>query len=191
MDVQQFKPQILEILRVADLDTITSKNVRSQLQERTDEPLGDYKKPLNALIMQCLDEINPPVPTSEKTPSPPKSSAPASKRKTEADENDKSRKKPAKKRVVDKSTLEKNPFTKTWKLSDTLASIVGESELSRPGVVKMIWKYIKENDLQDPNKKTDVLCDDKLRTLFEGAERMNCFTMNKYISKHLSSLPTE
>jgi len=37
-----------------------------------------------------------------------------------------------------------------FKLSDELADIVGGNELPRHQVVKRVWAYIKDNELQDP-----------------------------------------
>jgi upstream activation factor subunit UAF30 len=36
------------------------------------------------------------------------------------------KKKPVKKRNIDAATLQKNPFTKSWLLSDTLSNLTGE-----------------------------------------------------------------
>ena len=58
------------------------------------------------------------------------------------------------------------------------------SQLSRPHVVKSLWKHIKANDLQDPNDKRQILCDDKMQAIFKQA-RVDMFRMNKEIGNHL------
>ena len=63
--------------------------------------------------------------------------------------------------------------------------MVGEERLSRPQVVKKLWEYVKENDLQDPDNKRDILCDAKLKAVF-GKKRVNMFEMQKLLSAHLS-----
>lgn len=68
-------------------------------------------------------------------------------------------------------------FNKTWQLSEQLALVTGETELSRPQVVKQIWVYIKEHDLQDPKDKRKIICDDNLQAVF-GSKRVNMFSMN-------------
>src|SRR5687767_13999767 len=56
--------------------------------------------------------------------------------------------------------------------------------MSRLEVVKRLWAYIKENDLQDPNDKRYIVCDDRLMTIFKQ-DRIHSFTMNKFLTDHL------
>ncbi|KAG2185474.1 hypothetical protein INT44_002265, partial [Umbelopsis vinacea] len=70
-------------------------------------------------------------------------------------------------------------------LSPTLAAFTGVSELSRPEVVKKLWKYIKEKDLQDPTDRRYILCDVELKKIFTQ-DRVNSFAMNRDLSAHLS-----
>ncbi|KAI3446031.1 hypothetical protein Pfo_002696 [Paulownia fortunei] len=70
-------------------------------------------------------------------------------------------------------------------LSDALVKFfgTGEHELSRADVVKRMWQYIKENELQDPSDKRMVLCDDKLKELFE-VDSFHGFTVSKLLTSH-------
>lgn len=52
--------------------------------------------------------------------------------------------------------------------------------MSRPKVVKEIWNYVKAHDLQDPNDKRYIICDDKLKPIF--GDKVHMFTMNKVLS---------
>ncbi|CAO3582298.1 unnamed protein product [Absidia cylindrospora] len=71
-------------------------------------------------------------------------------------------------------------------LSTELSALMdGEPELSRPEIVKRLWKHIKGNDLQDPKDRRYILCDDKLKTIFQ-VDRVNSFGMNRDLSKHLT-----
>lgn len=80
-------------------------------------------------------------------------------------------------------------FNKLHVLSDEMAEVCGRPVASRPGVTKVrvlskfrfmrtvgrrtdelwvlpaqyLWRYIKAHGLQDPNKKTDILPDEKLK----------------------------
>lgn len=60
----------------------------------------------------------------------------------------------------------------------------GESELSRAEVVKRMWDYIKQNNLQDPSDKRRVICDDKLKELFD-VDSFNGFSVSRLLSTHL------
>ena len=69
-------------------------------------------------------------------------------------------------------------------LSPPLASLVGESVLSRPQTVKKIWEYVKQRNLQDPNDKRQIRCDEAMRAVFKQ-ERVHMFTMNKILASQL------
>jgi upstream activation factor subunit UAF30 len=91
-------------------------------------------------------------------------------------------------------------FQKPFNLSFPLAELCGESQvrvvrsvaraetdpaqLSRPQVVKKIWAYIKSNELQDPNDKRQILCDEKLHAVFKQ-DKVNMFSMNKLLGNQL------
>eukprot|EP00953_Heterococcus_sp_UTEX-ZZ885_P030245 15990-Heterococcus_DN1.PRE.1 len=51
-----------------------------------------------------------------------------------------------------------------------LASLTGVQADHRPQALKLVWKYIKEHELQDPRNKTEILCDDKMAAI-TGGER--------------------
>ncbi|KAG0285727.1 hypothetical protein BGZ96_010057 [Linnemannia gamsii] len=103
---------------------------------------------------------------------------------------------PKKKRVkpLNADGTEKlNGFTRPYAISETLNQIIGKYgetgpsgriEMPRHQVVKFLWVYIKENNLQDEKDKRDILCDDKMKALF-GLDKINCFSMNKHIGAHL------
>lgn len=50
--------------------------------------------------------------------------------------------------------------------------------------MKKLWSYIKENSLQDPKNKQNIICDESLRALFH-VDRINMFQMNKALAKHI------
>lgn len=81
----------------------------------------------------------------------------------------------------------KGGFHKPMALSEPLAALVGEHQLSRPQTVKSVWAYIKERDLQDPDDKRQIRCDDAMRAVFKQ-EKVHMFTMNKILASHLYAL---
>ncbi|KAF5736112.1 upstream activation factor subunit spp27-like [Tripterygium wilfordii] len=82
---------------------------------------------------------------------------------------------------------EKSGFLAPLQLSDALIKFLGtgESELSRTDVVKRMWDYIKENNLQDPSDKRRIICDEKLKDLFD-VESFTGFTVTKLLAAHFS-----
>lgn len=73
---------------------------------------------------------------------------------------------------------------KPMQLSEPLADMLGESQLSRPQTVKQIWAYVKSRDMQDPSDKRQILCDEKMRAVFKS-DKVHMFTMNKLLASHL------
>ena len=76
-------------------------------------------------------------------------------------------------------------FNKSLTLSEDLAAIVGAKEAPRHEVVKQMWAYIKENNLQDPKNKQFAICDEKLQKVI-GTKKFKCFGMAKYLKDHMS-----
>lgn len=58
-------------------------------------------------------------------------------------------------------------ITKEMKCSKELQAIVKKKKLSRGGVVKALWKYIKKHGLQSSKDGRIVKCDEKLTALFK------------------------
>ena len=75
-------------------------------------------------------------------------------------------------------------FSKPYKLSEALSRVVGDTQIARHEVVKRLWVYIKERELQDPKDKRNIICDDALKAVFKS-DKINCFKMNKVLSLHM------
>jgi upstream activation factor subunit UAF30 len=71
-----------------------------------------------------------------------------------------------------------------YQLSDELAAVVGKSIMPRPQVVSGIWMYIKAHNLQNPNNKREIFCDDALRKVMKK-DKVTMFNMNQLITPHL------
>jgi len=106
-----------------------------------------------------------------------------SKKKKSVDSDDSDYEKPKKKR---KSTPgAKNGYTAPVKLSAELAAIVGGEEMPRHEVVKRMWAYIKENNLQDPKNKQMIKCDEKLSKVIP-TKKFRGFGMTKSLKDHMN-----
>jgi len=83
-----------------------------------------------------------------------------------------------------KSPSRKGGFHKPMALSPALSELLGETQLSRPQTVKKIWEYVKERELQDPDDRRQIRCDDAMRAVFKQ-DRVHMFTMNKILNQNL------
>ncbi|KVI01928.1 SWIB domain-containing protein [Cynara cardunculus var. scolymus] len=79
-----------------------------------------------------------------------------------------------------------NGFTKTYRVSPELKDFLGGvPEVSRSLALKEIWAYIKEKELQEPTNKKVIVCDEKLKTIFGGKNRVKFLEISGLISPHL------
>jgi len=84
-----------------------------------------------------------------------------------------------------KKTKRKAGAQPPYRLSKELQAIVHKEILPRPQVVKGIWNYIKKEGLQNPDNKREILCDDKLKIIMGGREKVTMFNMNSFVGDHL------
>ncbi len=75
---------------------------------------------------------------------------------------------------------------KPLNVSADLAAVVGKGPMARSEVVKKLWVYIKEKNLQDPANKRNINADAALKKVFGGKDVVNMFEMTKLVSVHLS-----
>jgi len=95
-------------------------------------------------------------------------------------------KKSSKKSSAKKSTRKPGAgLMQPYTPSAALAEIVGNKAMPRTEVVKKMWAYIKSNGLQDKKNKRMINSDAKLKAVFNGANQVSMFDMNKHLSKHL------
>ena len=71
------------------------------------------------------------------------------------------------------------------KPSDALAAVIGTESVARPQVIKKLWDYIKEKNLQDPANKRAINADAKLLPVF-GKPQVTMFELAGIVGKHLS-----
>merc|ERR1712110_433373 len=77
--------------------------------------------------------------------------------------------------------------TKPYALSPALTAIVGKKEASRAEVTKLLWAYLKQKNLQDPENRQYFTPDDKMAKIF-GTDKIRGFGMAKYLTAHLTPL---
>lgn len=82
-------------------------------------------------------------------------------------------------------------FSIPYILDNTLIPILGNKPMNRVNIIKGIWQYIKDNKLQDPKERRDILPDKQLKKVFNGNRRVSMFEMAKFINTHLTLPPLE
>ena len=76
-------------------------------------------------------------------------------------------------------------FTRALTPSQDLAAVIGSAPQPRTEVTKLLWDYIKANNLQNPANKRNILCDAKLKAVM-GKDEVTMFEMAGLVGKHLS-----
>ena len=76
---------------------------------------------------------------------------------------------------------------KLVKADHVLAEIAGKEMATRSEFVKLLWKYIKSNNLQDPTNGRFIYLDTRLAQLMGGkkSQRTNAYKMLRHIEAHL------
>ena len=76
-------------------------------------------------------------------------------------------------------------FSQKKEISDELAAFLGQGKMmARTDIVKSLWQYIREHNLQNPANKKEIILDSDMKQVF-GCDTFTMFTMNKYIGAHI------
>lgn len=69
-------------------------------------------------------------------------------------------------------------------LLQQVVDVIGMNHVTRPELVKQLWVYIKAHDLQNPEDRRTIMCDEKLERIFKR-KKVGMFEMNKLLSDHI------
>ncbi|XP_045816372.1 upstream activation factor subunit UAF30-like [Trifolium pratense] len=210
--------RLREFLRNSDLDTTTTSTVRRQLESDFGIDLSDRKAFIREqvdLFLQTVHQQQNDV-AEEENAAEEDADKPQQNQEEEEEEDvdneeeeEEEEEKPKRTRSVKKKTMKKKSkersnksgdevvkrkggggFCKICSLSPQLQEFVGAPEMARTEVVKQLWAYIREKNLQDPNNRQNINCDEPLRALF-GVNSINMFQMNKVLTKHIWPLDSD
>jgi chromatin remodeling complex protein RSC6 len=76
-------------------------------------------------------------------------------------------------------------FMKPVQPDQRLSEIIGGEPMPRTEVMRKLWDYIRGHNLQDPENRTFIKADEKLRDIF-GKDRVNMFEMTKLVFQHVT-----
>lgn len=190
------------IISSSNPDEVSPKKIRKALQELFQMDLDSKRKQLNELIIDRFEEIQAHPRMLVRKDEMMKRDQEFAKlleemknagvtghkiknittrRTSDSDSKKKKKKKRKKERATPTGTT--SIATRLLQLSDPLAEIVGAQELPRTQVVKGVWDYIKAHDLQNPEDRREILCDDKMEKVF--GKSTNMFQLNKLLVNHM------
>jgi chromatin remodeling complex protein RSC6 len=69
-------------------------------------------------------------------------------------------------------------------ISEDMSAVVGVSRANHFRLVKLLWKYIKAHNLQNPANRNEILCDEKLKKVFKR-DKVTGFGMSKLLGQHI------
>lgn len=136
------------------------------------------------VIVNNLDDLNEKYPDHPRTPYVKKKKAGKAATKTAKTATTKTKTTKAKTTKKVKEPKEKKAAP-LFQLSDELIAILNEKEMARGEVLKKIWDYIRQNNLQDANNKRLINPDAKLAKVFGSKEPIDMFKMTGILSKHI------
>ncbi len=76
-------------------------------------------------------------------------------------------------------------FLKPVQPDEKLAAVIGAEPVARTEITRKLWDYIRSHSLQDPENKTFIRADDKLKAVFDGKDRVSMFEMTKLVAGHV------
>ena len=103
-------------------------------------------------------------------------------KKTPAAKKVAAKKNPAEK----KAKAPKAPRAGNLQASAALEAVIGAGQYGRGEATKLLWDYIKANNLQDAKDKRLINADAKLQAVFDGQAQVNMFKLAGILGKHLS-----
>ncbi|TYJ10394.1 hypothetical protein E1A91_A11G205100v1 [Gossypium mustelinum] len=195
--------RLWEFLGESDLNTTTTAIVRRRLEEDFGIDLTDRKKFIreqvdlylqnqfeNAEEQQQQEQNEDDQTDKIKSEETDGSDSDDEEEEPERAKNKKATSKKRLKGVNSEGKRRGGGFNKVSKLSQQLQELLGVPEMARTEVVKQMWVYIREKNLQDPVNKKNIICDEPLHALF-GVESIDMFQMNKALSKHILPLDSD
>ncbi|KAJ2704711.1 hypothetical protein H4S00_007199, partial [Coemansia sp. D1744] len=183
------KAEIDDIIKLQFQQLHSESQMRQQAQEQYVQQYanqnamgGVYGASPMGLHVPGYGTANAPLPSGPGVP--PADAAPRKRGRPRKAENEKKLQRKKKRDEDPNRPKRQTGLSKPMKLSAELADFLDQKYCARTEVVKNLWKYIKQHDLQDPADKRYILCDDKLKTLFD-TDRLFMYTMNKLLNDHL------
>ncbi|XP_021283485.1 protein TRI1 [Herrania umbratica] len=90
------------------------------------------------------------------------------------------------KRAASRTRNRPTGISQVTPVSPALGQFLGAQQASRTEAVKQIWTYIKSHNLQNPSNKREIFCDEKLKAIFDGKEKIGFLEIGKLLTHHFA-----
>ncbi|KAI7992472.1 Protein TRI1 [Camellia lanceoleosa] len=91
----------------------------------------------------------------------------------------------ASKPATDAGKREPRGIMKPRRVSPEMQAFLGGvPEIPRTQALKLIWAYIKQHNLQDPENKKVIICDENLKKIFAGRDRVGFLEIAGLMNPH-------
>lgn len=180
----------IELIMVeSDLENITVKMVRNQLQEHFQTDLTSKKDFIKQTIHDIINRaVQAEAEAEQQNDSEVEDVKPAADAMEIDEQSEDEGDSDEEEKPVAPKKKKKTGFNKPLQLSEDLFQFLGgeETHMGRPAVVKALWDYIKAHKLQDPKDKRNIILDDSMAAVFK-CKTMTMFSMNKKLSAHMKN----
>ena len=86
----------------------------------------------------------------------------------------------------DRRSYKRAPIdTEVFSLTPALRNIVGVEKGKKSEINDLLWNYIKENQLQNEKDRREIICDDLLKELCDGNDKVFALVVTKYLNLNL------
>lgn len=178
---EKMQARLMQLMQEGDLSVLTPRSLRQQLEREFEVDLSSKqdKQWVKALVhAECANKHNMSTQSSGSKKRSADSAFPdnTNSKKTASSEG-------AEAEVTEcHDDVEDDP--RMPELSAEMAAVVGVKHANRFRLIKLLWRYIKQESLQSESNRNVIVCDDKLRTVFDQ-DTVTSFGMAKLIGKHI------
>ena len=183
------------IIHVGDLEKITVSRIVQSLEALYGDEVTNQNKQLKDLIYERFHKYQSYKEFSDNT-EPEVKKRKLNKKDTEKPKKKSNKSKKKSKEPVDGESKKTGGLDRKVYVGPKLAELIGKinqetNELwNRKEITSHVWKYVKNNNLQNPKDGREVLVqkDEKFAQLFPSdMQTLSMFTMQKYLQKQISN----
>ncbi|KAI8904762.1 SWIB/MDM2 domain-containing protein [Gorgonomyces haynaldii] len=196
-----YRQRVKVILKTADLNLVSVKSIRKQIEQEFDADLSDKKHEFEQLVMSLV-EAKQEMEDHVEDISQVKEEKHVKEEDMEEDVEEDSRQQilDDERLALELQQMDSQRRTrrgavqvkreKLVQVSPELQEIVKQEQMPRTDAVARVWDYIRDHGLQDPEDKRKIVANDLLEGIL-GKKEFTGFQLNSLLSKHLTTNKTK